>query len=109
VAKDGNISGLVAQIVFGPTLLAYGWIFLGYVTAGLTVYIIFSFGAYWVHLFDDIKDWPRVSRVALGCGPPLICVGLYFSTQKLSYWMLIPGGIYMLLSILGGVALMGKR
>jgi hypothetical protein len=98
----------VANVVFVPTALAYGWSFLGYVYAGVSLYLIFMFLAYKMELFEHLREWPRISRVALYCGPILLVLGCYFSAKQTSYLMLIPTAIYAALSILGGLALVGK-
>lgn len=108
VTKTKNLSKSVANVVFGPTGLAYCWAFLGYVVAGLSLYLIFMALAYKMELFEHVKRWPRVSQAALYCGPALMALGCYFSTRQTSYFMLIPTGIYAVLSIFGGLALVGK-
>jgi hypothetical protein len=106
--KTENLSKAVANVIFGPTILAYGWVSLRYVAAGLAFYAVFMFGAYEIRLFEDVRKWPIISQVTLGGGPLLLCVGLYFSTQPYAYTILIPAAIYLVISIAGGIALMGK-
>jgi len=97
VAKIKNLARSVTYVVYAPTELAYGWIFLGYVVAGLSLYFAFMAGAYKMELFKHVKKWPVVSRAALYCGPVLMALGCYFSTRQTSYFMLIPVGIYAML------------
>jgi hypothetical protein len=108
MTKRKNLSKTVANVVFGPTLLAYGWIFLGHAIAGSVLFLSFMAIAYKMDLFEHLNSWPRISQAALLSGLPLIGIGLHFSTQETNYSMLIPGGIYMALSIAGGIALVGK-
>jgi hypothetical protein len=106
--RPKNLSKSVANVIFSPTLLAYGWISLKYVIAGLILYFVSMIFAYKMWLFENVKSWPKVSLAALYCGPPLLGLGVYFSTQPFGYSMLIPLGIYLVLSIFGGFALVGK-
>jgi len=108
VAKSKNLSKSVANVVYVPTALAYGWSFLGFVVSGLLLYLAFMALAYKMDLFEHLQRWPKISQAALYSGPPLVALGCLFSTLPTSYLMLIPTGIYAVLSILGGVALIGK-
>ena len=56
-------------------------------------------------LFKRFAQWPLVSKVTLMCGPMLIGLGCYFSSQKARYAMLVPCFIYCVLSLVTGVAL----
>lgn len=106
--RSKNLSKSVANVVYSPTLLAFIWISVRYVVAGLVLYCVFMIFAYKMSLFEDVRKWPKISRMTLYCGPPLLGVGLYYSTQSFGYWMIIPLVIYGGLSIAGGLALMGK-
>ena len=98
----------MANVVFGPTMLAYIWIAARYIVAGLILYALFLVAAYQMQLFEHVKSWPTTSKAAVFSGPLLIGVGLYYSMQPASYWMIVPVGIYGILSIIGGLALVGK-
>jgi len=100
-----SLSRSVANIVFTPTIIAYGWIVVKYVVAGLILYGVFAFGAYKLQLFQNLGNWPTLSKAALFLGPFLIGLGLYYSTQPPSYVVIVPGAVYGLLSVLAGLAL----
>lgn len=106
--KPKNLSKSVANVVFSPTLLAFIWLVAGYIVAGLALYVVSMFLAYKMWLFENVRRWPRISRAPLYCGPPLLGVGLYLSTQPPSYSMIIPLVVYGALSVAGGLALVGK-
>jgi len=105
VTKTKDLAKSVTNVVFTPTALAYCWSFLGYVIAALSLYLVFMAVAFKMGLFDDVIKWPRISQAALFSGPVLVGLGCYLSTKQTSYPMLIPTGMYAVLSILGGVAL----
>jgi hypothetical protein len=109
VAGSTLTSDRVAKVVFVPTTLAYGWLVVGYVRSGLVLFSVFMVGAHLMGLFRRITEWPVISKIALACGPTLIVLGCYFSTLKTAYAMLIPGAIYCVLSIAGGLALRRVR
>jgi len=108
VEMTKNLSGSLTRVVFVPTMVAYGWIFLGYVRAGLILLLLFMLGAYRMRLFEHVRSWPAISRITLISGAPLICLGLYFSTLTTATWMVIPAAAYAILGIGGGAALKGK-
>lgn len=99
----------MARVVFTPTGVAYGWAFLGYALPGVILYLLFMAAAYKMGLFECLEKWPKVSKVALGSGPALMVLGCYFSMMPPTYLVLIPAVIYVVLSIIGGLALVGKR
>ena len=106
--KEKDLATSMANVVFTPTLLAYGWIMVGYVASGLVVYLLFLIAAYKMGLFRDVLAWPTVSKAALFWSPVHIAIALYCSTQKTSYQMLLPELAYLILVIAGGLALRGK-
>jgi hypothetical protein len=106
--KTRSLSVLLANTMFSPTILAYFWTTVDFVIPGLVLYAIFSIVAYRMGLFGSLSEWPRVSKTALFLGPLLIVVGVYFSTQRTSYWMILPGLLYTILVVLGGLALRGR-
>lgn len=69
------------------------------------IYVFFLAAGYMVGYLDRLRDWPAISRIALLLGPVLIGMGLYFSTQPPTYWILVPPAVYLGLSMAGGVAL----
>jgi hypothetical protein len=90
----------VDVVVHIPTGLAYMWIFLGFVTAGLLLYGFFMAAAFKIKLFEGFRKWPTLSKLALFSGPPFIALGLYFSTIQTRDYMLIPLVVYLLISYL---------
>jgi hypothetical protein len=106
--KQESIGKLLGNIVFAPTGVAYVWAMLGYVAAGLGLYLIFIAGAFKIGLFDRVREWPTISQVALAAGPILMAAGCYFSRIQTDYYMLIPSVIYALLGICGSRALAEK-
>jgi len=107
-ANSDGIGRLVGNIVFTPTGIAYVLTMLGFVTAGVGLYLIFVAGAFKIGLFDRVREWPTISLVTLIAGPILIAAGCYFSTIQTDYYMLIPTFIYTLLIICGYRALAAK-
>jgi hypothetical protein len=96
---------LVANVVYIPTGLAYVWIYLGFVTAGMLLYTFFMVAAFKIELFRGLQQWPAISKLALFSGPPLIALGLYFSTMQTRYYMVIPLVVYFSISTFGGRAI----
>jgi hypothetical protein len=88
-------------VVHIPTGLAYAWIFLGFVTAGILLYTFFMAAAFKIKLFRGLQQWSAISKLALFSGPPLIALGLYFSTIRTEYYMLIPLAVYYSISTFG--------
>jgi hypothetical protein len=88
-------------VVHIPTGLAYAWIFLGFVTAGILLYTFFMAAAFKIKLFRELQQWSAISKLALFSGPPLIALGLYFSTIQTEYYMLIPLAVYYSISSFG--------
>jgi hypothetical protein len=103
--KIGDLASAVANLVYTPTLLAYGWMLVGYVKSGVGLYVIALAVAYKSGAFDDFARWPTISKVALYVGAPFMGLGLYFSTRQTTYSMLIPLIAHALLSIFAGLAL----
>jgi hypothetical protein len=103
-----RLSGAVSKVVYSPTLLAYGWIIVHYQFAGFALYGIVMGLAYKMRLFEHARQWPISSQTALAVGPVLLAMGAGFSLMRVGYWMLIPGLAYMVLIIIGGLALKGK-
>jgi hypothetical protein len=91
----------IANVVHIPTGLAYVWIILGFVTAGLLLYAFFMAAAFKIKLFRGLQQWPAISKLALFSGPPLIVLGLYFSRIQTGYYMLIPLAVYYAISSFG--------
>jgi hypothetical protein len=95
---------LLAYVIDIPTGLAYAWIFLGFVTAGMLLYALFMAAPVKIKLFRGLRQWPAISRLALMSGPLLVALGLYFSTIQTSYYMVIPLIVYFSISIVSGRA-----
>lgn len=89
------------NVVEIPTGLAYGWIFLGFVTAGILLFALFMAAAFKIKLFDGLQQWPAISKLTLLSGPALIALGLYFSTIETSRYMVLPLIAYFLITSLG--------
>jgi hypothetical protein len=100
-----RISDAVEQAVFLPTAIAYICLVVGYLRTGLAFYLTFVIGAYFVGWFKRIGEWPLISKIILACGPPLLALGHFFSTQNFRSGMLAPGIIYYVVSLVGGFAL----
>ena len=74
---------LVDFVVHIPTGLAYAWIFLGFVTAGMLVYTFFMAAAFKIKLFRGLQQWSAISKLALVSGPPLIArTILFYNTNQ---------------------------
>ena len=104
--KPASLSSNVSSVVFAPTIGAYGLMVVGYVLSGIGTYLFSLAAAYKMRLFARLSEWPLTSRTALFLGVVLIGLGLYCSTQPTAYWMIIPGLVYMMLGMAGGIALM---
>jgi len=100
---------LVDFVVHIPTGLAYAWIFLGFVTAGMLVYTFFMAAAFKIKLFRGLQQWFAISKLALVSGPPLIALGLYFSTIQTRYYLLVPLAVYYSIRTLGWRATASKH
>jgi hypothetical protein len=98
----------VGNAVFVPAAIAYCWTMLGFVAAGLILYLAFMAGAFKAGLFKNVGGWPRVSQVTLVAGPFMVALGCFFSFLPTSYYMLLPTGMYSLLGIWGWRALAAK-
>jgi hypothetical protein len=103
--KISDLASTVANLVYTPTLLAYGWIVVHYVVSGVSLYLIALVVAYKTGAFEKFERWPMISKIVLYAGGPLIGLALYFSTMPTSYLMLIPFGIHVLLSVVAGLSL----
>jgi hypothetical protein len=91
----------VAYVVHLPTGIAYAWIILGFVTAGLLLYAFFTAAAFKIKLFRGLQQWSAIAKVGLFSGPVLIALGFYFSTIPTGYYMLIPLIAYLLITSFG--------
>ena len=98
----------LATIVDIPTGLAYCWIVVGFVTAGMLLYAFFMAAAIKIKLFSGLQQWPAISKLALFIGPPLIALGLYFSSLQTGYYMLIPVVVYFSITTFGWRAIDSK-
>lgn len=94
MAKSTFSDGIY-HAVYVPTAIAYVCLVVGYLRTGIALYAAFITGAYIVGRFKRIRDWPVVSRITLGCGPPLLGLGWYFSTQIFRSGMMLPAFIYL--------------
>ena len=100
-----RISDAVDQAVFLPTAIAYICLVVGYLRTGLGLYLTFVIGAWFVGWFKHISEWPLISKIILACGPPLLGLGYFFSTQTFTSGMIAPGVIYYVVSLVGAFAL----
>jgi hypothetical protein len=98
----------VAYVVHLPTGVAYVWIILGFVTAGLFLYAFFTAAAFKIKLFGGLQQWSAIAKCGLFSGPPLIALGLYFSNIQTSYYMLIPLAVYFLITSMGWSSIASK-
>jgi hypothetical protein len=85
--------------------MAYTLVVVRYVTWGVGLYLVSLVAAYKIGLFRRLGDWPDISRATLFLGAPLVGLGLYCSTLPLGYWMILPVLVYLVLSIIGSLAL----
>jgi hypothetical protein len=106
--KADGFGRLVGNVVFVPTGIAYLWAMLGYVLAGLGLYLFFMAGALKIQLFEQLREWPIISKSTLAAGPILMALGCYFSTIKTDYYMLLPMFAYTALSIAAWHALASR-
>jgi hypothetical protein len=100
-----RIADAITQAVYIPTAIAYICLAIGYLRAGLALYLVFIVVGAAVGWFKRIGEWPLVSKIILACGPPLLGLGYYFSTQNFTPGMYAPGFIYAALGLVGGYAL----
>jgi hypothetical protein len=107
VRRSRRLSVLVSNTVFNPALIAYFWIVVKFVWLGLALFTAFAIVAYKLGLFAKVREWPVVSRTALILGPILIATGIFFSTQRTNYWMIVPGVFYGAFAMVGGFSLRG--
>ena len=105
VKSTRSISDAVTQAVFIPAAVAYGCLVVGYLRTGLAVYSTYIVAAYLVGWFKRIAEWPLISKITLACGPPLLGLGYFFSTQIYTSGMMAPGIAYCVLSVVVGIAL----
>lgn len=105
MSERPRTSHVVSTAVFVPTALAYAWMSIGYPRSGLALFLVFMVWSYLVGVFKRVSEWPLISKITLACGPPLIALGGYFGTEKTTYAMMMPGLLYCVLSIAGGLAL----
>jgi hypothetical protein len=103
--KRVDVASMVSNIVYTPTGIAYGWIVVHFVVAGVVLYLLGLFVSYRTGAFERFGSWPTSSKVAFYMGVPYIALALYFSTRTTTYSMAIPAIIYALVCIVGGLAL----
>jgi hypothetical protein len=97
--KSDGFGRLVGNAVFAPAGVAYVWATMGWVLAGLGLYLLFIFGALVTGVFERLREWPIASKSALASGAILMAPGCYFSTVKTDYYMLLPLFAYTALSM----------
>jgi hypothetical protein len=85
--------------------VAYGWICVSQVIAGVVLWIVSLFLAYKLELFENFRDWAAISRVAFYCGQALIPPGLVFNLLPPTHWMMVPVVLYVVLNIAANRAL----
>lgn len=100
-------SDAIEQSLFYPTGGAYLLIVVGYLRVGLAVYLTFLIVACLVGWLKRITEWPLFTKIILASGPPLLGLGYFFSMQRFTLGMLLPGIIYYILGIVGTAALKG--
>lgn len=103
--KPKNLAEEIPSLVYTPTLIAYVWIVVHWVIAGVSLYLIALFVTYKSGAFDRLSQWPTVSKIVLYAGAPFIFLGLYFSTQPTRHSMIIPLFVQGLLSVVAWLAL----
>jgi hypothetical protein len=85
-----------------PTAAAYFLVASGFCRGGLSLYAAFMFGSYLAGFFRRFAEWPLLSKITLGCGPPVIGLGYLIWTENFANAMLLPGLIYIALGLVGG-------
>jgi hypothetical protein len=105
-----RLSMAVSQVVFTPTILAYGFVAVDWPILGLCVYAFFmAVALYRLHLFERFGSWPIIARVAVLVGPPLIGSGFIWGVKALGYWLALPVFSYCALTIVAGLILRATK
>ena len=104
--RSPSLSLYVANIVYGPSTVAYGFLVMGDVWLALVLYFLcMSAAMFTLKLFRTLNKWPTISKIALFASPQYIASGLLFPIDALRYWVVLPVILYTGISIVGGVAL----
>src|ERR1700761_6391328 len=107
--KRQKFSYLVGNGGYIPAGVVYMWIAAGHLFAlGIGVYLAFMVAGYAVGVFGDVREWPKLALLALGCGPVLVATGVVVSFMRPSYYMLVPLCVYTVVTFLGIWALSRK-
>jgi hypothetical protein len=107
--KRQKFSDLVGNGVYIPAGVVYMWIAAGHFFAtGIGVYLAFMVAGYAVGVFGDVREWPKLALLALGCGPVLVATGVVVSFMRPSYYILVPLCVYTVVTFLGIWALSSK-
>lgn len=95
-------------MVFLPTATAYICVAVGYLRTGFAFYLTFMITSYLVGFFKRLAEWPLIAKITLACGPPVLGLGYFYSTQDTltgQGGMFLPAFIYFALSLVAGYAL----
>ena len=58
--------------------------------------------------FKRFAEWPLIAKIVLACGPPVLGLGYFYSTQNTltgQSGLFLPGLIYIVLSLVAWYAL----
>jgi len=99
----------VMNLVFSPAAGAYFIVVVNHEWFGLAFYSAFLLMALRAELFRRLRDWPTISKMALITGPLLVASAFVVNVDVVRYWAILPGVVYTLLAVSGGVALRQSR
>jgi hypothetical protein len=72
---------------------------------GLIPYLVFMGASHITGIFKRLPEWPLVSKITLACGPPMLGLDYFFSTQNFAGGLFMPGYIYIVVGLVAGYAL----
>ncbi|HEY2782371.1 MAG TPA: hypothetical protein VGI90_16435 [Steroidobacteraceae bacterium] len=105
VQKPKKLAVEIPTLIYTPTLVAYVWIVVGWVVAGVALYLIAVFVTYKSRAFESLSQWPMLPKLVLYEGALFILFALVLSTQPTQYWMIIPLGLQGVISVIAWVSL----
>ncbi|HEY2782377.1 MAG TPA: hypothetical protein VGI90_16465 [Steroidobacteraceae bacterium] len=103
--KPKRLALEIPTLIYTPTLAAYVWIVVGWVVAGVALYLIAVFVTYKSGAFERLSQWPMLPKLVLYEGALFILFALILSTQPTQYWMIIPLGLQCVLNVIGWLSL----
>ena len=104
--RGQRLSGYVASVVYGPSILAYVLVCVESAWLALTLYLLFmSAAAVRLRFFRNLGDWPVTSRFALYLSPAYVALGFFFRVDAVGYWAMLPATLYSCAALVGSIAL----